>query len=382
MIGENIMKKELSKIELSGIRAFAETYRSNTNNLFMTIGEPDFTTPEPIKEAANQALIDNVTQYPHAMGLKELRSKIAKHENALYNTNYSEDNVIVTNGATESLALAIWGNLDIGDEVIVPVPSFPLYLTQAKLSGAVPVVMDTSSNDFQITKEDLDSKLTPSTKALLITTPNNPTGTIYSQESNQAMHDFMVENPDVLLMIDEVYRAMLFTDDYPSMREFDNLSDRIIVIQSFSKSHAMTGWRIGYLLAHESLIDSMHKLHQNMVTGITTLSQMGAIKALDIQMDDMVATFKKRSIYVSQRLSAMGLDFVEPQGALYAFFSIEKFKMPSLEFGERLASEANLILVPGIYFGTEGYMRLSFGLKMELLEEGLNRLQGFINKLD
>lgn len=375
------MKTNLDLIELSGIRAFAEQYKGNKDNLFMTIGEPDFNTPEQIKEAANQALIDNVTQYPHAMGLEQLRSKIAKHENAFYNTNYTEQNIIVTNGATESLALAIWGLLDINDEIIVPIPSFPLYLTQAKLSGVIPKVMDTSKNDFQITKEDLDSKVSGKTKALLITTPNNPTGTIFNRDSNKAIHDFMVENPEVILMIDEVYRAMLFTDDYPSMREYEDLTDRIVVIQSFSKSHAMTGWRIGYVIANTEHIDAMHKLHQNMVTGISTLSQMGAMKALDIEMLEMVELFKLRSEYVCKRLKAMDLEFSEPEGALYVFFSVKKFGMTSLEFGRRLAEEANLVMVPGIYFGTDGYMRLSYGLSMELIEEGLNRLEGFINKL-
>lgn len=375
------MKTPIDGIELSGIRAFADKYRGNKDILFMTIGEPDFNTPDVIKDAAKQCLDDNITKYPHAMGQPELRDKIAKHENALYNTHYHAENVIVCNGATEALALAIWSLLDINEEVIVPLPSFPLYLTQAKLSGARAITFDTSANDFQLTKEDLDSKLSENTKALLITTPNNPTGTIYNKESNKAIYDFMIENPEVYLIIDEVYRAILFQDDYPSMREYTDLTERIVVIQSFSKSHAMTGWRIGYVVAGDELIHAMHKLHQNMVTGITTVAQSAAMAALDVEMTEMVEIFKLRSTYVSKRLKAMQIDFVEPEGALYTFFSIKKFGMTSLEFGQRLAQEANLVMVPGIYFGTDGFMRLSFGLNMELLEEGLNRLEGFIASL-
>lgn len=375
------MKTNLKNVELSGIRAFADNYRNHQDMLFMTIGEPDFNTPEAIKEAANQALVDNDTHYPHAMGTPELRKKIAKVENAHYKSSYTEHNVIVCNGATEALALAVWTLLDVGDEVIVPIPSFPLYLTQTKLAGAQPVLIDTSKNDFQITKEDLDASVSEKTKAMIITTPNNPTGTIFNKASNKAIYDFLLENPEIILIIDEVYRAILFTDEYPSLREHADLTHRIVVVQSFSKSHAMTGWRIGYVLADDALIHAMHKLHQNMVTGITTVSQKGALKALDLQMDEMVSTFKTRSAYVAERLRAMGIEFVEPEGALYTFFSIEKFKLTSLEFGRRLAEEANLVMVPGIYFGTDNYMRLSFGLNMELLEEGLNRLEGFIQTI-
>lgn len=375
------MRNALDDIELSGIRAFADQYRGDDSKLFMTIGEPDFDTPNSIKDAAKEALDDNVTHYPPAMGFLDLRKKIAEYENKFYSSSYNEENVIITNGATESLALALWSVLDLSDEIIVPVPSFPLYQTQAKLVGAKTVLLDTSFDSFQISKESLNACVSEKTKALLITSPNNPTGTIYNRESNQVIYDFLMENEDVYLIIDEVYRAMLFVDDYPSMREYKDIIDRIIIVQSFSKSHAMTGWRVGYVIANESLIDLMHKLHQNMVTGISTISQRAALSALDIQMTEMVKTFKERSQYVSKRLKAMGLEFVEPEGGLYTFFSIKDFGMTSLEFGHRLAKENDLVLVPGVYFGTDGFMRLSYGLEMEKLEEGLNRLEAFIKGL-
>ena len=375
------MRNALDDIELSGIRAFADQYRGDDSKLFMTIGEPDFDTPNSIKDAAKEALDDNVTHYPPAMGFLDLRQKIAEYENKFYSSSYNEENVIITNGATESLALALWSVLDLADEIIVPVPSFPLYQTQAKLVGAKTVLLDTSFDSFQISKESLNACVSEKTKALLITSPNNPTGTIYNRESNQVIYDFLMENEDVYLIIDEVYRAMLFVDDYPSMREYKDIIDRIIIVQSFSKSHAMTGWRVGYVIANESLIDLMHKLHQNMVTGISTISQRAALSALDIQMTEMVKTFKERSQYVSKRLKAMGLEFVEPEGGLYTFFSIKDFGMTSLEFGHRLAKENDLVLVPGVYFGTDGFMRLSYGLEMEKLEEGLNRLEAFIKGL-
>lgn len=375
------MRNALDDIELSGIRAFADQYRGDDSKLFMTIGEPDFDTPDSIKVAAKEALDDNVTHYPPAMGFVDLRQKIAEYENKFYSSSYNEENVIITNGATESLALALWSVLDLADEIIVPVPSFPLYQTQAKLVGAKTVLLDTSFDSFQISKESLNACVSEKTKALLITSPNNPTGTIYNRDSNQVIYDFLMENEDVYLIIDEVYRAMLFVDDYPSMREYKDIIDRIIVVQSFSKSHAMTGWRVGYVIANETLIDLMHKLHQNMVTGISTISQRAALSALDIQMTEMVKTFKERSQYVSKRLKVMGLEFVEPEGGLYTFFSIKDFGMTSLEFGHRLAKENDLVLVPGVYFGTDGFMRLSYGLEMEKLEEGLNRLEAFIKGL-
>ncbi|CAM3584966.1 pyridoxal phosphate-dependent aminotransferase [Erysipelothrix urinaevulpis] len=374
------MKLELEQIELSGIRAFSERYKDQKDTLFMTIGEPDFDTPIEIKDAAKKALDDNITHYPPAMGLNQLREKIVSHENKLYKTNYTSNHCIITNGATESLALALWSILEYGDEVIVPIPSFPLYQTQVQLVGAKACLLDTSTHDFQITKAMLDAHVSDKTKALLITTPNNPTGTIFSKESNEAMKLFLEENPGVYLIIDEVYRAMVFGDDYPSMREYPNLTDRIIVVQSFSKSHAMTGWRIGYVLAEENVMDVMHKLHQNMVTGISTLSQKGAEKALEIEMVEMVETFKARSHYVCQRLTEMGINYVKPEGGLYVFFSIKEYGLTSFEFGRQLAETVGLVLIPGVYFGTDGFMRLSFGLPMEELRKGMDRLESFITQ--
>lgn len=373
------MRSNLEKVGLSGIRNFADQFRG-ADKLSLTIGEPDFDTPMQIKEAAIQALHDNKTHYPHAMGIDALREAIAEHESELENRLYNKDEVLITTGATESLALALWSLLDAEDEILIPTPSFPLYQSQVELIGAKGILFETSDFAFQLDASMFDLVDDHKLKVILLTSPNNPTGTIYNQNSLALVADYMRKNQDVYVVMDEVYRSMLFHGNYPSIRQFKDLDERIVIVQSFSKSHAMTGWRLGYVLANAALIQDMHKLHQNMVTGVSTIAQWAAVEAFSCDMSEMITTFAERAAYICERLDAMAIPYIKPDGGLYVFPKIKEFGMDSITFASQLALHHDLILVPGYYFGADDFVRISFGSDFASLSLGMDRLEAFVKE--
>lgn len=375
------MKTNIDAVALSGIRAFAQRYASLEDMVFLTIGEPDLDTPAAIKEAAIAALNENHTHYPPALGNMDLRQKIAAYESSFYGENFDAEQVVVVNGATEGLALALWSLLEPGDEVIIPTPSFTLYQSQTQIAKAKPVLLDISKTNFQIDVEQLMFKVNAKTKAVVFASPNNPTGTIYNQSSFDALIQMLELYPDIYIIIDEVYRSMVYDVDYVSFREIEKYRDRIILVTSFSKSHAMTGWRVGYVIAPMPLLDTMHKLHQNIVTGISNFTQKACLTALDLDTSDMVAIYKEKRQFVLEALDAAGLEYAYPDGAFYVFINIERFDMDSISFAEKMAEEVKLVVVPGIYFGTDNYIRISYGGSDAILEKGLSRLQSFIASL-
>lgn len=375
------MKTSIEKVALSGIRAFAAQYSDREDMVYLTIGEPDLDTPQVIKDAAIQALHDNHTHYPPALGNQDLRVKIAAYESQFYGEDFDAEQVVVVNGATEGLALALWSILDEGDEVIIPTPSFPLYQSQTDMIGARSVLLDTSEHDFQIDRDQLLFKASAKTKAIVFASPNNPTGTIYNEASFEALIALLELYPDVYVIIDEVYRAMVYDVSYPSFRQLETYRDRIILVTSFSKSHAMTGWRVGYVIAPESLIDTMHKLHQNIVTGVSNFTQKACLVALDTDTSPMSDLYKNKRTWVLERLDAMNLSYPYPDGAFYVFINIKPFGLDSISFAQRMADEVGLVVVPGIYFGTEHYIRISYGGCDDILKNGLTRLKQFIESL-
>lgn len=381
-IGGMWMKHRIEALTLSGIRQFSARFQGREDMIFLTIGEPDLDTPEIIKQAAVDALTRNETHYPPAIGNLDLRDAIARYESQFNIHPYKTDNVIITNGATEGLTLAIWSVVTEGDEVVIFTPSFPLYQTQVTLAGAKPVLLDTSESQFQVTSAMLEKVISPRTRAILFATPNNPTGVVYNEASIRAIREVLSKRSDIYVIVDEVYRSMLYEGNIPSLRMDESIQDQIIITQSFSKSHAMTGWRVGYVLAEAHLIELMHRLHQNLVTGISSFSQPACIAALDVDTQYMVDAYAKRRTYVLARLDAMGLQYVKPEGAFYVFPSIQRFGMPSEIFATKLAEAYGLVTIPGIYFGTEGFIRISYGSPMDVLEKGLDRLEQFITDFD
>ena len=381
VIGGMWMKSRIERLTLSGIRQFAARYQGHEDMVFLTIGEPDLDTPDAIKEAAMDSLNRNDTHYPPAIGNLELREAIAQYESQFNLKPYTEANVIITNGATEGLTLAIWSVVQEGDEVVIFTPSFPLYQTQVTLAGAVPVLLDTSVSDFQVTREMLEAVITDRTRAILFATPNNPTGVVYNEASIQAIREVLTVRSDIYVIVDEVYRSMLYEGAIPTLRFDESLQDQIIITQSFSKSHAMTGWRVGYVLADTKCIELMHRLHQNLVTGISSFSQSACVVALGVDTRYMVEAYAIRRDYILQRLDEMGMPYVRPEGAFYVFPSIKEFGMASEAFATQLADQYGLVTIPGIYFGTEGHIRISYGSPLTVLEKGMDRLEQFVRDL-
>ena len=366
--------------ELSGIRRFTFLVRETPGACALTIGEPDLNTPDVIKEAAKAALDANDTHYPPGNGYPYMLEAISKFEEKAHGLHYDPEEIILTIGATESLHIALVTVLNPGDEVIIPTPSFSLYASITRLCRGVPVNLPTEDNHFQVDPEALKAAITDKTKAIILTSPNNPTGCIYTKETLDAIHDILVDKP-IFVLCDDVYRTLVYTEDYHSFSEYQDMRDRIIVINSFSKPYAMTGWRLGYCLADAPIRDRMQIFHQYMVVSAPSFVQPACVAALESDTSGMVEIFRKRRDYVYKRLTDMGLEVQEPEGAFYMFINIKKFGLDSLTFCEKMLKEGLVGLIPGCYFDCEGYMRLSYCYSDEDLKEGLDRIEKFIKTL-
>ena len=367
-------------VELSGIRRLTFLVRDTPGACALTIGEPDLNTPDPIKEAAKAALDANDTHYPPGNGFPYLLEAISKFEAERHGLHYGPDEILVTVGATEALSATFNTLLNPGDEVIIPTPAFGLYESITRLCRGVPVFLPTEDNGFQIDPAALAAALTPRTKAIILTSPNNPTGCMYSKETLDAIHEVLKDRP-VFVICDDVYRTLTYVDGYHSFAEYQDMRDRIVVVQSFSKPYAMTGWRVGYLLADKAVKSRLEVFHQYAVTSVPAFIQPACVKALESDTAPMVEIFRKRRDYIYRRLTDMGFSIQEPQGAFYVFVDVRKYGMDSITFCERMLRESLVGAIPGIYFGTEGYIRLSYCYSDADLKEGLDRIERFIKSL-
>ncbi len=367
-------------LKKSAIREFSALAKATPGCIALTLGEPDFDTPEPVRAAVQEAFFHHETHYIENGGVKALREKIAAFEEEKHGLHYSADEVIVTAGATEAIYTAFMGILNPGDEVIIPTPAFVLYGEIVKMLRGVPVEVDTSADGFQLTREKLEGAITEKTKAVIINTPNNPTGTLFTEESLNALHDAVADR-GIFVLADDVYRELCYTDRYHSFAEFEDLRKQILVIQSFSKPYAMTGWRMGYLMADAEIMDPLQLIHQFTVASTPAPFQRACMAALDYDPAELKETYRKRRAYVLSRLSDMELPVTEPEGAFYVFPSIQEFNIPSDEFCRRMIREAGLAATPGSCFGAEGYIRLTYCYSDPELKEGLDRLERFIHIL-
>lgn len=362
----------------STIREFSALAAAKENCIRLTLGEPEFDTPAPVGTALVQALENGETHYIANNGTLALRERIARFEREQNGLDTSADEVIVTAGATEGLMVALMGVLEKGDEVIIPTPAFVLYEQLVLLCGGTPVAFDTAENDFQI--RQLQNAVTERTKAIILNTPNNPTGTLLDEESLKEVYTAVSGKP-IFVLCDDVYRQLIYTENYHSFTEFKELKEQIILIQSFSKPYAMTGWRMGYLIAHPDIKERLELIHQFCIVSTPSLFQRSAMAALECDTSAFVEKYKARRDYAVSRLRAMGLEVTEPQGAFYVFPSIKRFGIPSGEFCKRLIDEGGVALTPGFCFGAEGYVRLSYCCSDKDLQEGLDRLEKFILSL-
>ena len=281
------LNRDVMNVELSGIRQFTYLVRDTPGACALTIGEPDLNTPDVIKEAAKAALDDNDTHYPPGNGYPYALEAISRFEAEAHGLRYAPSEIILTVGATEALFAAFSTILNAGDEVIIPTPAFGLYEALVQLQGGVPVSLPTEHNHFQIVPEELKAAITDKTKAIILTSPNNPTGCVYTKETLDAVHDILKDKP-IFVLCDDVYRTLTYCEDYHSFAEYQDMRDRIIVINSFSKPYAMTGWRLGWCMADARLMDRIQVFHQYAVTSVPAFVQRACVKALETDTGEVV----------------------------------------------------------------------------------------------
>ena len=372
------LNRNLSGLKRSSIRTFTNLANNTPGCIKLTIGEPDFATPEPIKTAAKLALDADRTHYAPNQGNADLRSAIAAAETARGNA-VTADQVLITLGATQAIFTALLGILNPGEEVIVPTPAFPLYESIITVAGARMVPMDLTETGFQITQELLSAHITENTKAIILNSPNNPTGTVLSEVSLAAVKEAVLGKP-IFLICDNVYSQLTY-GSCPDLTLDPQMKEQTILCQSFSKPWAMTGWRVGYLTCPQYVMDRLLLLSAAEIASVPTFLQDAALTALGTDVTEMGETYRHRRDYVCSRLDAMGLCYPVPEGAFYVFPDISGFGLSSEEFCTRMIREAGLAAVPGSCFGAEGYIRLSYCNRREELEDGLNRLERFIQQL-
>ena len=372
------LNSNLSALKRSQIRVFTNLARQTPDCAMLTIGEPDFDTPEAIKLAAVDALNRGQTHYAANQGAAELRQAIAEYETARGNETAAEQ-VLVTVGACQALFTAFLGILNPGEEVIVPTPGFGLYESLIQIAGAKMVPLDISNTGFQIDEAALQAAITPKTKAILLNSPNNPTGAVLNEASLAAVKKAVLGKP-IFVIWDNVYNQLAY-GHCPDLSLDPDLKEQLILCQSFSKPYAMTGWRVGYLTCADYVMERFLLLSAATITAVPTFIQDAAVTALKTDTSAMREIYRKRRDYVCGRLTAMGLEYPTPEGAFYVFPNISKFGMGSEEFCLRLIREGKVAAVPGACFGTEGYIRLSYCYSDEELKRGLDRLEIFVTEL-
>lgn len=372
------LNQNLSSLRRSEIRVYTNLARETPDCAMLTIGEPDLDTPPAVKAAAVAALDAGRTHYAPNQGTPELRRAIAEFETARGNC-VSDSRVLVTVGACQALFTAMLGVLNPGDEIILPTPCFNLYESIANIAGVKVVPLDISKSNFQIDPDALNACITQKTKAIILNSPCNPSGTIFNEASLRAVKSAIVGKP-IFLIWDGVYNQLCYAL-CPDLTTDADLREQTILCQSFSKPYAMTGWRIGYLTCPEYVMDRLLLLSAFTITAVPTFVQDAAVAALQVDPSPMREIYRKRRDYVCDRLKRMGLSFPEPQGAFYLFPSIEKFGISSDDFCKRMIRQAKLAAVPGSCFGADGHIRLSYCYADEELKIALDRLENFLKTL-
>lgn len=383
-----ILPQKIVDLPKSGIRKYFDMITPDMKNVIsLTVGQPDFVTPWHIREAGIQSLETGKTFYTANAGLIELRSEIDKYMTRRFNLSYNpSDEIIVTVGGSEAIDIAMRATLDVGDEVIIPTPSFVCYEPLAKIAGAVPVVLETHFNDeFKINPTKLKSLITPKTKMILLPFPNNPTGAILSREELVEIAD-IVRDTNIIILSDEIYAEMTYDSQHISIANIDGMKERTIIVNGFSKAYAMTGWRLGWVCAPAPITAQMLKIHQYEIMSSPTTSQFAAISALKYGDDDiayMVAEYDRRRTIIYNRLTEMGIESFEPKGAFYIFPNISQFGMSGEEFCSELLRKYQVAIVPGEAFGKsgKGFARISYAYSINHINEGLDRIENFINEI-
>lgn len=374
------LNRRLAANPPSGIRRIGRMAASIPGCIALTIGEPDFDAPMPVRRAIADAILGGDTHYPPNAGDAALREQAAAHINARFGSDYAPEEVVITVGSTQALAAAVFAILNPGDEVIVPVPAFGLYKPQIELAGGVYVPMDVTADGFQITRDNLAAHITPRTRAVLYTSPNNPTGAVLTADSLAVLREAALAR-DLFLIADSVYDRLVYDGDAPTLVGDAALRDRLIYVSGLSKPYAMTGVRVGYAAADARVMAQMIKAHSFLVVSAPGCVMRGCRGVFDLPIDGMLSAYRRRRDFVYARLREMGMDVTLPGGAFYIYPSVARFGMDADAFCERLMREGGLALIPASCFGAAGHVRISTCYAQEQLAEGMDRLARFIRGL-
>lgn len=378
------VKKTIAELPYSGIRKFFDLASGMKGVISLGVGEPDFVTPWHIREAGVYSLEKGYTNYTSNCGLEELRREISRYlyERFQLKYDYSRE-IIVTVGASEAIDIALRCVLEPGDEVIIPEPCFVSYKPCTVMAGGVPKIISTKETDhFKLMPGDLEKAITPRSKVLLLSYPNNPTGAVMTTQELQAVAE-VVEKHDLLVIADEIYSELTYDGEHVSFASLPGMQERTVLVNGFSKSFAMTGWRIGYAAAPEEIAAAMLKIHQYTIMCAPIMGQMAAIEALkngEGEIKRMAGQYDQRRHLIVNGLNQIGLSCFEPKGAFYAFPSIKSTGMSSQEFCAQLLKEEKVAVVPGDAFGQcgEGYIRCSYAASVEQITEALVRMEKFM----
>ena len=383
---DNLISQKVESLPPSGIRKFFDLLSSMEDVISLGIGEPDFVTPWHIREAGTYSLEKGYTMYTSNSGMPELRQELADYLRLRYGLSYHpEHEILITVGSSEGLDLAMRAIINPGDEVIIPDPCYVAYPANIILAGGVPISTPTSEqNSFAIKASDIEARITKQTKAILIGYPSNPTGAVMSKSESSAIAE-LAKKYNLLVISDEIYARLVYGVEHICFPSLPGMKERSILISGFSKSHAMTGWRIGYVAADRRFIQALTKIHQYTMLCAPTMAQMAAIEALrsgESEVEKMVQEYNRRRRLMVKRLNEIGLPCFEPKGAFYAFPSIKATGMNSEDFAEKLLIEEKVAVVPGTAFGPcgEGFVRCCYATSLSDIEEALGRMDRFVRK--
>lgn len=383
----NPLSKVITTIEPSGIRKFFDIVNEMEDAISLGVGEPDFDTPWKVRDEAIYSLEQGRTFYTSNAGLKELKVEIAKYLNRRFDLQYDyAKEMLITVGGSEAIDIALRTMLDPGDEVLIPQPSYVSYLPCTVLAGGTPVVINLKEeNQFRLTAEELEDAITDKTKILIMPFPNNPTGAVMEKSDLEAIAKVVIEH-DLFVLSDEIYAELTYLENHTSIASLPGMKERTVLINGFSKSHAMTGWRLGYACAPAEIIKQMLKIHQYAIMCAPTTSQYAAVEAVkncDEEVAQMREEYDARRKYLVHRFKEMGLQCFEPFGAFYIFPSIQEFGMTSEEFATEFLNRKKVAVVPGTAFGDcgEGFLRISYAYSLDNLKVALDRMEEFIEEL-
>ena len=383
---DELLSPAAKEMRPSGIRKFFDLAADMPHCISLGVGEPDFKTPWSVRDAGIRSLEQGRTKYTANAGLKELRAEVCNYLARRFELSYEPQNVLITVGGSEAIDLAIRALVKPGDEVIIPEPCFVCYEPITQLVGGVPVHIATRAEDeFRLTAEQLRAAITPRTKLLIFPYPNNPTGAVMSAADMQAIAE-VLRDTNIMVLSDEIYSELTYgLDRHVSFASLPGMAERTIVVNGFSKSYAMTGWRLGYAVGPVPVIKVMTKIHQSCIMSAPTTSQYAAITALrqcDDQIEMMRDEYNRRRRYVVKSLNDMGLTCFEPRGAFYVFPSIQISGLSSEEFCELLLKEKEVAIIPGSAFGAcgDGYARISYAYSVDHLQTAMHRIRAFLQE--